>query len=280
MIKYKTKIRPKANLLDIGFREIWTYRDLLFMFVKRNIITVYKQTILGPLWFLVQPILTTGMYVLVFGKIANISTDGQPKVLFYLSGIVIWNYFSDSFIQISNTFTANANIFGKVYFPRLVVPFSEIMSGLVKFFIQFSFFIAIYIYLFIEGTSTFQPNWTLSLVPLYIFIMAILGLSSGLIFSSLTTKYRDLKHLLTFGVQLLMYATPVIYPVSTIPEKYQSIIMLNPLTPILEGFKFAFLGAGHFSLDAIAYSGGVALAFLFFGIIIFHQTERSFIDTV
>lgn len=280
MAKFKTKIRPKSGLLDVGFNEIWSYRDLFFMFVRRNIITVYKQTILGPIWFLIQPILTTGMYVLVFGKIANISTDGMPHVLFYLSGVVIWSYFSDSFIQISNTFTANANIFGKVYFPRLIVPFAEVASGLVKFFIQFVFFIAIYIYFYTAGNSAMEPNWTLSLIPLYILLMAILGLSSGLIFSSLTTKYRDLKHLLTFGVQLMMYATPVIYPVSSIPEKYQFYILLNPLTPILEGFKYAFLGVGHFSYDSLLYSVGFTFTLLLFGLIIFHQTERSFIDTV
>lgn len=280
MTAYNIDIKPKKHLLDINFKEIWFYRDLLYMFVKRSIITVYKQTILGPIWFLVQPLLTTAMYILVFGQIAKISTDGLPQILFYMSGIVIWNYFSESFNQTAHTFNANAHIFGKVYFPRLIIPFAEIISGLVKFFIQFSFFIIIYLYFIFSGNPSIQPNWTLALVPVYIGLMAGIGLAAGLIFSSLTTKYRDLNHLLTFGVQLLMYATPVIYPVSTIPEKYKIFIQANPLTPILEGFKYAFLGAGHFSWEALAYSGGFMTVLLFLGIIIFHQTERNFIDTV
>lgn len=280
MTKYANYIRPQAGLLKIGFKEIWRYRDLYYMFVARNLITVYKQTILGPMWFLIQPVLTTAMYMLIFGNIAKISTDGQPQILFYLSGVVVWSYFSDSFQQISNTFIQNANVFGKVYFPRLIVPFAEVSSGLVKFFVQFYIFIVIYLYLWRSGTGSIQPNWTLSLVPLYIIMLAIMGLALGLIFSSLTTKYRDLRHLLTFGIQLLMYATPVIYPVSTIPEKYQMYIMANPLTPIVEGFRYAFLGSGHFSWHALAYSGGFTVLILFVGIVIFHQTERDFIDTV
>jgi len=273
-------IKPKKNLLDINFKEIWFYRDLLYMFVKRSIITVYKQTILGPIWFILQPVMTTAMYMLVFGRIAKISTDGLPQILFYLSGIVIWNYFSESFNLTAQTFNQNAQIFGKVYFPRLIIPLAEILSGLIKFFIQFSIFIIIYLYFLLSGNTTIQPNWTLVLVPVYIALMAGIGLAAGLIFSSLTTKYRDLNHLLTFGIQLLMYATPVIYPVSTVPEKYKIFIQANPLTPILEGFKYAFLGAGHFSWDTLAYSGGFMTILLFIGIIIFHQTERNFIDTV
>ncbi|MCX7097832.1 MAG: ABC transporter permease [Methylococcales bacterium] len=280
MNAYNIDIKPKKHLLDINFKEIWFYRDLLYMFIKRSIITVYKQTILGPLWFIVQPLMTTAMYILVFGRIAQLSTDGLPQILFYMSGIVIWNYFSESFTTTAHTFNQNAQIFGKVYFPRLIMPLAEILSGLIKFFIQFSLFIAIYLYFYFSGNTSIQPNWTLALVPVYIGLMALIGLAAGLIFSSLTTKYRDLNHLLTFGVQLLMYATPVIYPVSTIPEKYKIFIQANPLTPILEGFKYAFLGAGHFSWDALGYSGGFTAVLLFFGLIIFHQTERSFIDTV
>ncbi|MCL7423249.1 MAG: ABC transporter permease [Methylobacter sp.] len=250
------------------------------MFVKRSIITVYKQTILGPIWFIVQPIMTTGMYMLVFGRIANISTDGLPQILFYLAGIVIWNYFHECFNQTAHTFNQNAQIFGKVYFPRLIIPFAEVLSGLIKFFIQLSIFIIIYLYFLYSGNTAIQPNWTLALVPVYIVLMAGIGLAAGLIFSSLTTKYRDLNHLLTFGIQLLMYATPVIYPVSTVPDKYKIFIQANPLTPVLEGFKYAFLGAGHFSWQALAYSGGFMTILLFMGIIIFHQTERNFIDTV
>lgn len=280
MNAYNIDIKPKKHLLKINFKEIWFYRDLLYMFVKRSIITVYKQTILGPIWFIVQPIMTTGMYMLVFGRIANISTDGLPQILFYLSGIVIWNYFHECFNQTAHTFNQNAQIFGKVYFPRLIIPFAEVLSGLIKFFIQLSIFIIIYLYFLYSGNSAIQPNWTLALVPVYIVLMAGIGLAAGLIFSSLTTKYRDLNHLLTFGIQLLMYATPVIYPVSTVPEKYKIFIQANPLTPVLEGFKYAFLGAGHFSWQALAYSGGFMTILLFMGIIIFHQTERNFIDTV
>ncbi|MBN2355349.1 ABC transporter permease [candidate division KSB1 bacterium] len=280
MNTYNIDIKPKKHLLKINFKEIWFYRDLLYMFVKRSIITVYKQTILGPIWFIVQPIMTTGMYMLVFGRIANISTDGLPQILFYLSGIVIWNYFHECFNQTAHTFNQNAQIFGKVYFPRLIIPFAEVLSGLIKFFIQLSIFIIIYLYFLYSGNTTIQPNWTLALVPVYIVLMAGIGLAAGLIFSSLTTKYRDLNHLLTFGIQLLMYATPVIYPVSTVPEKYKIFIQANPLTPVLEGFKYAFLGAGHFSWQALAYSGGFMTILLFMGIIIFHQTERNFIDTV
>ncbi|WP_020157546.1 ABC transporter permease [Methylobacter marinus] len=280
MNTYNIDIKPKKHLLKINFKEIWFYRDLLYMFVKRSIITVYKQTILGPIWFIVQPIMTTGMYMLVFGRIANISTDGLPQILFYLSGIVIWNYFHECFNQTAHTFNQNAQIFGKVYFPRLIIPFAEVLSGLIKFFIQLAIFIIIYLYFLYSGNTTIQPNWTLALVPVYIVLMAGIGLAAGLIFSSLTTKYRDLNHLLTFGIQLLMYATPVIYPVSTVPEKYKIFIQANPLTPVLEGFKYAFLGAGHFSWQALAYSGGFMTILLFMGIIIFHQTERNFIDTV
>jgi len=280
MNAYNIDIKPKKHLLDINFKEIWFYRDLLYMFVKRSIITVYKQTILGPIWFIIQPLMTTAMYMLVFGRIAKISTDGLPQILFYLSSIVIWNYFSESFNQTAHTFNQNAQIFGKVYFPRLIIPLAEILSGLIKFFIQFSFFIIIYLYFLFIGNTNIQPNWTLALVPVYIALMAGIGLAAGLIFSALTTKYRDLNHLLTFGIQLLMYATPVIYPVSTIPEKYKIFILANPLTPILEGFRYAFLGAGHFSWDSLAYSGGFMTISLFIGIIIFHQTERNFIDTV
>ncbi len=278
--QYTTHIYPKTKLLNLELGEIWRYRDLLFMFVKRDLITVYKQTILGPMWFLLQPVLTTAMYMLVFGNIAKISTDGMPQILFYLSGVVLWGYFSDCFTKISNTFTQNAGIFGKVYFPRLIVPFSELVSGFVKFTIQFYLFAVIYIYYLRSGNTAIQPNWTLYLVPVYVAMIAAMGLASGLIFSSLTTKYRDLKHLLVFGVQLLMYATPVIYPVSTIPEKYQPYILANPLTPIFEGFKYAFLGSGHFSWDELAYSAGITAVLLFLGVIIFHQTERNFIDTV
>jgi len=251
------------------------------MFVKRDIITVYKQTILGPIWFVVQPILTTLIYMVVFGRIAQISTDGTPQILFYLAGITIWNYFSESFNKTAQTFKENANIFGKVYFPRLIMPFAKVTSGLIKFGIQFAFFMAVYCYYLFTQEGAVQPNWGIALLPVYILLMAMFGLGTGIIFTSWTTKYRDLTFLLTFGVQLLMYASPVIYPVSSIPEgTMRDVLMLNPFTPILEGFKYAFLGAGHFSWASLGYSALVATVILFLGIIIFHKTERNFIDTV
>ena len=273
-------IKPHRGLLSLHLDDLWRYRDLLRMFVHRDIVTVYKQTVLGPVWFVIQPILTTAMYVLVFGRIANISSDGVPRVLFYLSGIVIWNYFSESFNKTSQTFRMNATIFGKVYFPRLIMPLSVVTSGLIKFFIQFGFFLAVLAYYILSGNEAIHPNWTIVLVPLYILLMGGLGLGFGLIFTSLTTKYRDLTFLITFGVQLLMYATPVIYPVSTIPEQYKAYIMANPMTSILEGFKYAFLGAGQISLNGLLYSTGFTLTILFIGIVIFNRTEKSFIDTV
>ncbi len=281
MTDYDLIIRPKRHAFDINFKEIWQYRDLLRMFVKRDIITVYKQTILGPIWFVVQPILTTLIYIVVFGRIAGISTDGTPQVLFYLAGITIWNYFAESFNTTAKTFTENAAIFGKVYFPRLIMPFAKVTSGLIKFGIQFTFFMAVYLYFIFTGNATVNPNWTIALLPVYIALMAAFGLGTGIIFTSLTTKYRDLVFLLTFGVQLLMYASPVIYPVSTIDDGLlKQIILLNPFTPILEGFKYAFLGAGHFSWANLGYSVVFATVFLVLGIVVFHKTERNFIDTV
>lgn len=278
---YNLIIRPKRHAFDINFKEIWQYRDLLRMFVKRDVITVYKQTILGPIWFIVQPILTTLIYIVVFGNIAQISTDGTPMALFYLSGIVIWNYFAESFNQTSDTFTQNAAIFGKVYFPRLIMPLSKVVSGLIKFFIQLAFFLIVYAYYLVSEPGIVQANWTLALIPLYVVIMSMMGMGLGILFTSMTTKYRDLKFLITFGVQLLMYATPVIYPMSTIPEgKLKTLIQLNPLSPIVESFKYSFLGAGHFSYSALAYSAGFAIVTLIIGIIVFHKTERNFIDTV
>ena len=274
-------IQPNKGWLDLDFKELWQYRDLLYMFVKRDIITVYKQTILGPIWFIVQPILTTAIYILVFGNIAGISTDGQPKILFYLSGIVIWNYFSESFNTTSKTFIENADIFGKVYFPRLIVPLSKVISGLIKFMIQFVFFLLIYFY-FLYGVekTNLNPGISLMVLPVLVVIMAFLGFGFGIIFSALTTKYRDLTFLIQFGVQLLMYATPVIYPVSTIPNRYKPIIMANPMTPVVEGFRYAFLGTGSLDWYYLFYSIIFTLLTLALGLVIFNRVERNFMDTV
>lgn len=281
MEEFDLIIQPKRHAFDINFKEIWHYRDLLRMFVKRDIVTVYKQTILGPIWFIIQPIMTTIIFMFVFGSIAKISTDGAPQILFYLAGITIWSYFAECFNSTANTFTSNEHIFGKVYFPRLITPLSKVITALIKFFIQFSLFLIIYFCYIFLGDSSVNPNWTVFLLPLYILLMAIFGLGMGVIFTSLTTKYRDLVFLLGFFVQLLMYASPVIYPTSSVPEGIlKQIVMLNPFTPILEGFKYGLLGVGYFSIINLIYSIVVALILLVIGILIFYKTERNFIDTI
>ena len=249
------------------------------MLVKRDYITFYKQTILGPIWFFVQPILTTVIYVLLFGQIAKLSTDGTPQIAFYLAGITIWNYFSESLTKTSTVFTANAHIMGKVYFPRLIMPLSIVVSGLMKFAIQFALFLAVVLYFtFVKGTI--HPNiWVLA-TPYLVLLMAAFSLGLGMIFSSLTTKYKDLTFLLTFGIQLFMYATPVVYPMSTIPEKYQSVIKANPLTGIFECFRYGYLGSGEFQATDLFYSTIVTTVILFSGIVIFNKTEKGFMDTV
>lgn len=268
-----------SSLFSIGWKDIWKYRDLLMMFVKRDIVVVYKQTILGPVWFFVQPILTTAVYLVVFGNVAKLSTDGIPKVLFYSAGVVIWNFFSETFNATSKTFVENATLFGKVYFPRLVVPISKVISGLIKFLIQFSFFILILVYYIIDGVAV-NPTFEIVYAPLLLLLMASLGLGFGIIFSSLTTKYRDLTFVITFGVQLLMYATPVIYPLSSVPDKYKVYILANPVTSVVEGFRFAFMGSGVWSWAGIGYSAGFAVVVLLAGILIFNKVEETFMDTV
>lgn len=272
-------IRPKRHLLDLNLKEIWDYRDLLYMFVKRDIVTVYKQTILGPIWFFVQPIMTTLVYLLVFGRIAKISTDGIPGPLFYLSGIVIWNYFSESLTKTANTFVGNAAIFGKVYFPRLIVPLSLVTSGVIKFFIQFGLFLAVYLY-YLTTTNLLQPNLWLLAAAWCVVLMAGMGLGFGIIFSSLTTKYRDLTFLLSFGVQLLMYATPVIYPMSVLSPRMREILWWNPIAHVIECFKYGFLGSGEATLAGLAYTTVFTVCTLFLGVIIFNRTEQTFMDTV
>ncbi|MEX0635288.1 MAG: ABC transporter permease, partial [Ferruginibacter sp.] len=255
------------------------YFDLLWLFVKRDIVVNYKQTILGPLWFFIQPILTTFIFVIVFGNIAGLSTDGIPQPLFYMAGIVIWNFFADCFTKTSDTFTANAEVFGKVYYPRLITPLSIVISNGLKFLIQFGLFLGLFIYFTIKG-APMEPNWTLVLLPVLMVMMALFGLGFGLIFSSLTTKYRDLKFLIQFGVQLAMYATPVIYPMSEIPSKYHIYMAANPLSHILEGFKYMFFGQGMISMVGLLYSFVFMCVLLFVGTIIFNRTERTFMDTV
>lgn len=274
-----TEITPNNRLLNLNLRELIAYKDLIYMYVKRDIVTMYKQTILGPLWFVIQPILTTVMFMFVFGNLAGISTDGIPGPLFYFAGIILWNYFADCLNKTSGTFTTNQNVFGKVYFPRLVVPISVTISNLVKFFIQFAIFIIIYIVYSFKGVGI-APNWYALLFPLLVVMSAGLALGFGIIFSSMTTKYRDLTFLLQFGVQLWMYATPVIYPLSTMPADKQWIFQLNPMTSIIETFKYGAIGNGVFSWGWLLYSLIFMVITLLLGTIIFNKVEKDFMDTV
>ena len=273
-------IRPQEKLWKVSLGEIWAYRDLIELFVKRNIVVQYKQTILGPLWYLIQPILTVIMNMVVFGGIANMSTDGVPQALFYLAGNVCWFYFSDCLNQTSSTFVANQGMFGKVYFPRMVVPISTVLSNLLRFGIQIGLFVAFWLYYFATG-SDISLNWAILLVPVLVFMLAGLGLGFGILISSFTTKYRDLTILFTFVVQLWMYATPIVYPISMVTnEKLRTIIMLNPMTSIIEAFKYATLGQGYFSWSTLGYSFAFMSILLVWGIVVFNKVQRSFMDTV
>lgn len=279
MENWTIEIKPKRGLFDIDLKGIWRYRDLYRMYVKRDIVTVYKQTILGPLWYLIQPVFTTIMYMFVFGGLAGISTDGAPQPLFYMAGIMLWNYFQAVFTASSNVFTANASVFGKVYFPRLVVPLAGLTSNLIKMLIQLGLFILMYLYFYFSGANL-HLNWSLLLFPFLVFLIAFHALSWGLIVSSLTTKYRDLKFLVTFGIQLFMYATPIIYPLSAAPEKYKAVLELNPLTPIFEAFKYSCLDCGSLDWGGLLYSTIFMLVTLSISVIIFSRVERNFMDTV
>jgi lipopolysaccharide transport system permease protein len=277
---YKEIIKPRRSLFELNFKEVWNYRDLLMMFVRRDFVAGYKQTILGPLWFFIQPIFTTIMFTFVFGNIANISTDGQPKILFYLSGLTIWNYFSECFTKTSNIFIANAGIFGKVYFPRLISPLAIVVSGLMRFGVQMLLFLSFLIYFNVTGSENVKPNLAILLFPLLVFLMAGFALGFGMIVSSLTTKYRDLTMLITFGVTLIMYVTPIIYPINSIPEKYKSVVLANPLAPVVETFRYAFLGSGELNWISIGYSTLWVLILLSLGVIIFNRVQQTFMDTV
>ena len=273
------EIKAESSLFAINFREIWHYRDLLFMLVKRDFITFYKQTILGPLWFIVQPLLTTLIFVILFGNIAKLSTDGIPQLAFYLAGITIWNYFSESLTKTSSVFTANASIFGKVYFPRLIMPLSIVASSLLKFAVQFALFILVVLY-YSFVTQSIQPNLWILFTPVLILLMALFALGVGMIFSSLTTKYKDLTFLLAFGIQLFMYITPVVYPSSALPEKFQILAKINPLSSIFECFRYAYLGTGTFTITDLLISTLVIVFLFFAGVLVFNKVEKSFMDTV
>ena len=274
------RIRPHERLWHVDLGEIWRYRDLIELFVRRNIVVQYKQTILGPLWYLIQPILTVVMNMVVFGGIAKMSTDGMPQALFYMAGNICWFYFSDCLNQSSSTFTANQHMFGKVYFPRLVVPIAVVISNLLRFAIQAGLFVVLYLYFFVNGANI-AVNWAILLTPLFVVMLAGLGLGFGILISSMTTKYRDFTILFTFIVQLWMYATPIVYPLSMVPEgTLRTLILANPMTPIIEAFKYATLGQGYFSWLALGYSFLFMSVLLLFSVVIFNKVQRNFMDTV
>lgn len=278
--EYTLIIKPKNSLLDINFKELWRYKDLLFLLVRRDFVSVYKQTILGPVWFFIQPLLTTATFTLVFSKMANISTDGIPAPLFYLIGVTFWSYFSTCLTATSGTFVNNASVFGKVYFPRLIMPLSIVISSLFKLSIQFIMLLIGWIY-YMTTELSIVPNFTILLLPLYIISMAGLGLGFGIILSSVTTKYKDFSFLVGFGVQLLMYATPIIYPLSLIKNpNIITLVSLNPMTGLIEGIKHGLTGHGIYDLGLLTYSLVFTIVLLFVGVIIFNKVEKSFIDTV
>lgn len=276
---WTTIIKPKTGWFDINLKELVQYKDLIVMFVKRDFKTMYKQTILGPLWIIINPLLTTLMFTVVFGNIANIPTDGMPQIVFYMLGTTVWNYFSSCLTKTSSTFTANAAIFGKVYFPRLVTPISTVISGLINFGVQFLMFLGFMAYFMIKG-SPIEPNLWILITPLLLVQLAALALGFGIIISSMTTKYRDLAVLVTFGVQLWMYATPVVYPASQIGGKLKTLMMLNPVSPIVESFRYAFLGSGSIPWNYLGISVVTTLVVLFAGIVLFSRVEKTFMDTV
>ena len=272
-------IEPQTSLFELNLKDVWRYRDLLWMFVKRDFVSFYKQTILGPLWFFIQPLFTTIIYTFIFGGLANLSTDGLPQPLFYMAGITAWNYFADCITKTSTVFKDNANIFGKVYFPRLIMPLSIVASNLVRFGVQvLLLFMMMGYYAMHDASFTITP--AIMLFPVLVLLMVLLGLGLGLIITALTTKYRDLAFLVTFGIQLLMYTTTVIYPLSSAPEKYKTLISLNPMTGIIEAFRYAFLGQGQISINTLGYSTVFTIVVMVLGVLIFNKTEKTFVDTV
>lgn len=276
---WKEIISSQSGAWKPNFAEIWRYRDLMMLLVHRDFVTFYKQTVLGPIWFVLQPILSTALYMFIFGRVAHLSTDGIPQILFYLSGITAWNYFAECVTKTSNAFTVNAGIFGKVYFPRLIVPLSTIISNLLKLGIQMLLFVSVLIY-FLAHDRVSMSISSLGLILPFILMMALLGLGVGLIISSLTTRYRDLQFLVQFGIQLMMFATPVVYPLSMIPVEQRWLLQINPMTTVIEGFRYVFFGRATLDMYAVCYSIGVTILLVFAGLVIFHRVERSFIDTV
>ena len=271
-------IESRHSLLDLNLKELWHYRDLLVLFVRRDFVTVYKQTILGPLWFFIQPILTTITFTIIFGNVAQLSTDGAPKLVFYMAGITLWNYFSTCLTSVSGVFNVNASIFGKVYFPRLIMPLTIVISNLMKFGVQFLLFLCFVGYYYSQ--NEIRPNTWIAATPIVIILMALISMGIGLILSSMTTKYKDLNQLITFGVQLFMYATPVIYPSSTVPLDYQWVVELNPLVGLFDYMRFAYLGVGEFTILDLVYPSIFSIVILAIGVLVFNKTQKTFMDTV
>ena len=276
--QWDSVIESKHSLFDINLKELWHYRDLLVLFVRRDFVTVYKQTILGPLWFFIQPLLTTITFTIIFGNVAQLSTDGAPKVVFYMAGITLWNYFSTCLTTVSGVFNANAGIFGKVYFPRLIMPLTIVISNLMKFVVQFLLFVCFVGYFTLQ--NQIHPNSWILLTPFIIILMALISMGIGLILSSMTTKYKDLNQLIGFGVQLFMYATPVIYPSSSVPQNYQWVVELNPLVGLFDYMRFAYLGVGEFTISDLVYPSLFSIVILAIGVLVFNKTQKTFMDTV
>lgn len=277
--QWTTIITPQRGWFDLKLKDLLQYKDLILLFVRRDFVANYKQTVLGPLWFLIQPILTTIVFTIIFGRIAELSTDGVPQVLFYMSGVIMWNYFSISLTKISDTFVANAGIFGKVYFPRLAVPISTVLINMITFMIQFALLIALMIYYYINHQIG-MPNLWIFAIPLLVLQMAALSMGVGIFISSMTAKYRDLAFLVSFGVQLWMYATPVVYPMSQIPDKWHWLFVLNPMTSVVSTFRYALLGAGEVDAIGLLVSAAVTFLMLLAGMVMFNRVERTFMDTV
>jgi lipopolysaccharide transport system permease protein len=274
------EITPHHRLFDLKLEQIWKHRDLIYLFVRRNFVATYKQTVLGPLWFLIQPLLTTLVFTVVFKKIAKIPTDGLPPTLFFMAGILAWGYFADCLIKTSSTFSQNAAIFGKVYFPRLVVPISTVIGNLITFGIQFLLFAGFYLYFWLQEGSKINPTYRVIVLPVLMIQMAMLGIGIGCLVSSLTTRYRDLSMLVGFGVQLWMYGSCVAFPLSQVPKEWRWALVLNPMVPIIESFRFAFLGRGVVEIWQLAVGGTVSLVIFLVGIVVFNHVERTFADTI
>lgn len=277
--KWQKVITAKRGLFELNLKDVFKYKDLIKMFVKRNFISHYKQTVLGPLWYVISPLITSVLFTVVFGKIANISTDGVPQFLFYMAGNTVWNYFATCLTSTSNTFTSNAHLFGKVYFPRLTMPIATVIYSAISFVIQFVIFIGFLIY-FVTSGAVLSPNLFILLTPILLIHMAALGMGFGIIVSSLTTKYRDLSVLVSFGIQLFMYITPIVYPVSALSGKWKTLIMLNPMAPIVNNFRYAFLGCGKPEWGYWLLSAVITFFVLLFGIVLFNRVEKDFMDTV